>query len=266
VIGISSLQAAIIDFRLESLATLLDTVQAANPTDQKLRARYQKIQSIVGTSSTYQIQVDPSIIEKTQTAVSRSLKGRSPSDQTEQLGWATAIDLQSFAYARKVETGAITPVTPRQIANTGGYLINSPVSLDNANVLYIQGEHSWIALGPGGGQFILNQSNVVFDKIDFLGSVSVSAIELVGDRSSALVRDSIMENVTQNLERITWVDVRFEKSRIHYKEGAPLRLRNVSFKDCDLSQVGGFLGPVNYELEKRIKEAQGEPITFIYEP
>jgi len=122
------------------------------------------------------------------------------------------------------------------------------------------------ALGPGGGQFILNQSNVVFDKIDFLGSVSVSAIELVGDRSSALVRDSIMENVTQNLERITWVDVRFEKSRIHYKEGAPLRLRNVSFKDCDLSQVGGFLGPVNYELEKRIKEAQGEPITFIYEP
>src|SRR5260370_4944430 len=235
-IGISRIQAAIVDFRLKSFAAFLDTVQAANLSDQQLRDRYKKIQSVVEVSSANQIPVDPALLQMTQTAISSSLKKRSPSEQTKQLGWTTSIELESLAYTRKVQTGAIIPVPARQIANTGGYLINSPVSIDNGSI-YVQGEHSWFALGPGGGQFVLNQSTVVFDKIDFLGFFSEPAIKLVGDRSNALVRDSIMQNLVQPLDRITWIDVSFANSRPLYAEGAPLRLRNVSFKDSELSHL-----------------------------
>jgi hypothetical protein len=265
-IDVPKMQAAMIDFRLKTFATFLNTVQAANLSEQQLRDRYKKIESIAAVASTNQIPVDPNVLQKAQTAISTSLRQRSPSEQTKQLGWTTSIDLESLAYARMVQTGAITPVSLRQIANVG-YVMNSPLFIDNRNI-NVLGDHSLIALGPGGGQFILNQSTVVFDKIDFQGSVSVPAIELVGNRSNAIVRDSIMKLVTQYLERITWVDVRFENSRILYTEGAPLRLSNVSFKDCDLSHLGfpPAWGPVSEELKKRIEEANGQPITFVYEP
>lgn len=273
-INIPELQAAIIDLKLKSFATSLDTVKAANLSDNQLRSRYQRIESIVGTSSTNQIPVDPNLLQQTQTAVSRSLKAGSLSEQTKQLGWATTMDLESLFYTRKVETGEISPIPARQIANTGGYVINSTVVLDKGNP-YIRGDHSWFALGPGGGSFAIKQSNVVFDGVDFLGFTALSPINLLDDRSSALVRDSILKNVTQYLDRIAWVDVRFENSRLLYTEGAPLRLRNVSFKSCDLSlsqlhfppDIGPPpAGPVGSELQKRIREADGKPITFTYEP
>jgi hypothetical protein len=70
-----------------------------------------------------------------------------------------------------------------------------------------------------------------------------------------------MKHVIQSLDRITWVNVRFENSLIPYL-GGPLTLRNVSFNDCSL-ELGN---PVAFELSKRIEEAQGKPITFVYEP
>jgi len=267
VIGTSGILAAVVDFRLKSFATFLSAVQAANITDEQLRARYQKIEFVVSTSSANRIPVDPVALRMAQTAISRSLKEHSVSDQTKQLGWATAIDLQSLTYRREVETGATKPVTPREIANSGGYLINSPLRFDKGD-LYIRGDHSWLMLGPGGGEIVIENSSVVFDKVDFRSVTAQPAILLVGDRSNAFVRDSIMEGVIQSLERVTWVDVRFENSRILYTEGAPLRLRNVSFKNCDLSRLSfpWVSGPVSSELIKRIMEANGQPITFIYEP
>jgi hypothetical protein len=266
-VDISRMQAAIVDFRLRSLAAFLDTVQAANLSDQEIRDRYRKIESVVSASSKNQIPVDPRVLQTAQTAIRSSLKERSPSEQTKQLGWTTSIDLESLAFTRGVQTGAITSATPRQIANTGGSILNSPVFINNRNIAIV-GQHSWFALGPGGGQFALNQSSVVFDKVDFIGATSVPAIELLGDHSNAIVRDSIMKFVTQYLDRITWIDVRFENSRILYTEGSALRLRNVSFLNCDLSHIGvpPAWGPVSQELERRITEANGQPITFIYEP
>jgi hypothetical protein len=263
-IDIPKMQAAIVDFRIKSFAAFLDTVQAANLSDAEIRDRYKKIDSVVSVSSKNKIPVDPKVLQDAQTAIASSLK-RSPSEQTKQLGWTTSIDLESLTYTRMVQTGAITPA--RQIASTGGYMLNSPFRISKGPIS-LEGDHSWFALGTGGGQIIVDQTTVVVDKIDFLGFTSLDAIELVGDRSNALVRDSIMKNVTQHLDRITWIDVRFENSRVLYTEGALLRLRNVSFIDCDLSHMGvpPAWGPVSQELEKRIREANGHPMTFIYEP
>jgi len=258
-VGIPRLQAEIIDLRLVFLATRMATVHAAPLSDYQLQTRLHEIKSIVETTSRNRIPVDPVLLMRTQSALSSNLKTRPLSDQTKQMGFTTAIDLQSLAYTRQVQTGAISP---RQIANTGGYMIGSPVAIDKESV-YFQGQHSWFALAPSGGQFVVSQSNVVFDSIDFQGFLSRSAIELKGDNSSVLVRDSILDTVTQNLDKITWVDVRFEKSRILYR-GGPLKLRNVSFKDCDLSHLGN--GSVNVELARRITNAAGQPLTFVYEP
>jgi hypothetical protein len=261
------LQALVVDHKLRSFISFFSTVQAANLPDEEIEERYQKLDSILARSASGQVPVDPSILQKAQYSIISSLKTRPVSNQTKQIGWTTAIDLELFAYARKAETGEINRVTPRQIANAGGYLINSPLVFDKGDV-YIQGDHSWIFLGVGGGQIIIDGVTVVFDKIDFEASTpGQPAIELGNDRSGALVRDSIMKNVTQYLERITWVDVRFENSRTLYKEGAPLRLRNVSFVDCDLSHLQmPFGGPIASELVKRIEDAHGQPIPFIYEP
>jgi hypothetical protein len=70
----------------------------------------------------------------------------------------------------------------------------------------------------------------------------------------------------QALDRITWVNVLFENSRLSYTEGQPLRLRNVSFKNCDTSHIGMMGGEINLKLAKAIEESNGRPITFVYEP
>jgi len=266
-VDIPKMQAGIADFRLKSFTTFLDTVQAANLPEVQIRDRYKRIQSIVSASSANQIPVDFAVLQGAQRAVSSSLKTRSLSEQTEQLGLTTSIDLGSLAYTRQVQTGAIVPIAPRQIANSGGLMLASPVFLRND--IYVRGEHSWIALAPSGGQFVVEQSTVVFDKIDFLGSyITGTPILLAGERANAMVRDSIIQAADEPLDRITWVDVRFEASRIRYTEGAPLRLRNVSFKGCDLTPIGvpPAWGPISNRLKQRINEADGQPITFVYEP
>ncbi len=263
-IDVPKIQATIINLRLSAFAMFLDKVQAATLPESQLRDRYKKIDSIVSVSSKNQIPIDPALLQKTQNAVTTSLKERSTSEQTRQLGWTTSIDLESLAYTRKVQTGAITPASPREMSNTGGYMFNSIINVNNRNVAFV-GDYSWIALAPGA-EFALHQSNVVFDRIDFLGISDGPAIGLVDDLSTAMVRDSILQNVGQGLDRITWVDVRFKSSRIYYYGGA-LRLRNVSFVGCDLSHLGLPWGnPVSFELKKRIEEAKGQPVTFIYEP
>jgi hypothetical protein len=265
-VGIPGIQAAIIDLRLKSFATFLGAVQAATNSDELLRTRYQKIASVVSTSAANRIPVDPIALRKAQTAISRSLKDRSVSEQTKQLGWATAIDLQSLTYSRDVEIGVTKPVTPREIAHSGGYVINSTLNFDKGD-LYILGNHSSLVLGPGG-EIAIEKGTIVFDKIDFLSITTQPGILVIGDQSNAFVRDSIVRGLIQNVERITWVDVRFENSQILYREGAPLKLRRVGFKDCDLSRLNipPAWGPISSELKKRIEEARGEPITFIYEP
>lgn len=262
--GIPRMQAAIIDLRLELLTSRLPVYAAYRPPDQQLQTHVQTINSIVETSSRNQIPVDPNLLAKTETVLSNELRAPTLSANTKQAGWTASIDLQSLLYTRMAQTGAISTITPREIFKGPAYFFTSVVSIDD-NTLYIKGEHSVFTIGGYG--FVIKQSTVVFDSIDFVGAVSQSVITVIDDRSTVLVRDSIMKDVTQDLDRITWVDVRFENSRVLYR-GGPLRLRNVTFKDCDLSNLELGLGMVlrNPELVASITRLSGKPITFTYEP
>lgn len=262
--NIPELQAQIAGFRLKSLVQFLDTIQAADLSDDQIRNRYQRIGSIVDKSSKEEIPLDTKVLQSTQSAIQLSLKEPSLSNQTRQLGLTTSIDVESLSNNRMIQTGAIVPIradsiAPRQIANRG-YMIASPVSWEGKN-LYLRGEHSVLFLAPGDGYFFLMNSKIVFDSLDFEGSGASAAI--ISVNSDIFVHDSILQNVGQLLDGITWADVRFESSQLSYA-GGPLRLRNVTFKDCVLSPPP--LGTIPQQLIDRITEAKDQPITFVYEP
>ena len=136
-------------------------------------------------------------------------------------------------------------------------MFNSFVQLDH-NV-HFQGEHSAFFVNDAIG---IKGASVTFDKIDFKGNWI--PLVLMDDRANALVSDSIFQAGAQVIDRVTWVNVRFEKTRIFYNEG-PLRLRNVSFDDCDLRDLEPPFH-IEQELLKRIREAHGQPLTYVYEP
>jgi len=252
-IDVPTLQASLAGFTLRRIASQLDSVQAASLSPEQLQARFQRIESIVANSSANQIPVDSATLKRTQSTLAHYLARRPLPSQTNQAGWGAAIDLQSFALKRDVQTGQ---VIPRQIDKVG-YVFNSFVQLDH-NV-HFQGEHSAFFVNDAIG---IKGASVTFDKIDFKGNWI--PLVLMDDRANALVSDSIFQAGAQVIDRVTWVNVRFEKTRIFYNEG-PLRLRNVSFDDCDLRDLEPPFH-IEQELLKRIREAHGQPLTYVYEP
>jgi hypothetical protein len=259
VAGISMLQAALVESKLHSLTSFFDSVQASNVSEEDLRARYVKTERVINASLKQDIPVDSGILKNTQQAIHHSLGVARLSDGTKQLGEVTAIDLHSFSITREVREGKITP----QYAET---LNNSSEFRRQAH--YVQGSYTgqtWLILAPGGQ--IGPARDLILDHVNIRGIVPVEALVVSGERPNVVVRSASFENVTQFLDQITWVDMTFEASRIRYTEGAPLRLRNVSFKNCDLSGLHtppGW-GPVSAELEHRIEQADGRPITFVFE-
>jgi hypothetical protein len=261
--GIPRIQAAIMDFRLERFTASSTVYAAYQPPDQQLQNHVRTINSVVDTSSRNQIPVDPNLLVKARTVLLTDLSAPTLSAQTKQAGWTAAIDLESFAYTRQAQTGAITTVTPRDISTGDSYFFNGVTPIDNKSI-YVKGDHSVFTVR---GQFFINQSIVIFDSIDFVGSMSQDIFVVRGDSSRVFVRDSIIKNVIQNLDHITWVDVQFENSQLLYR-GGPLRLRNVTFTNCDLSKLDFSLGILlkNPALVASITKASGQPVNFNYEP
>lgn len=257
--GISTLQAMLVESKLESLTSFFDSVQASNVSEDDLRARYRKTERVTNASLRQDVPVDPSILKNTQQAIRHSLGVARLSDGTKQLGEATAIDLYSFSITRDVQEGKIAPQYAGTLNMSSEFRGQAP---------YVQGSYtgqSWFILGPGGR--IGPTSNLILDHVNVRGMVPVEALVVSGERPNVVVRSAVFENVTQFLDQVTWVDMTFEASRIRYREGAPLRLRNVSFKNCDLSGLHtppGW-GPVSAELEQRIEQADGRPMTFVFE-
>jgi len=252
-IDVPHLQASLADFGLARIAAQIDSVQAANLSPEQLQARFRRVGTIVAVSSANQIPVDSGTLKMTQSALSRYLMHRPLPGETNQAGWAAAIDLQVLALKRDVQTGLLLPRTlPKE-----GYVFNSRVEIDRD--LALQGEHSTLVVND---QIGIKGASVSFDKIDF--KANWNPLVLMDDRSRALVNDSTFRGGTQVLDRIIWVNVRFKNAMILYNEG-PLRLRNVSFTDCDLRNLDMPFHR-DQELLRRIREANGRPLTYVYDP
>jgi hypothetical protein len=246
------LQALSVNFKLNLLTTQLDVVSAATISDSQLQDRFKTIQSTVNSLSS-QVPVNPNDLLKTQTAILRVLKTHPSSEQTKEAGWGAAVDLNLLA-ARRL-------VGPRTESPPAGYHMNSPVTLKNANLTILGGPSTFYL----GESVIVEQSTVIFDKVDFIGTGASDAIVVLGQGSHVLVQDSIVKNIRQRVDGIVWNDVRFENVSLDYVDG-PIRMHNVTFRECDVFRL--ITSQATGELANRITaaEASGEPITYAYDP
>jgi hypothetical protein len=254
---VSKVQASIVDFRLSNVDKTVErafTIQSPEQADMELRKKFQKIQSIVDTSYRYQVDVDPNTLSKTEAGIRKSVKQKSLSPQTKQAGLVASAGLADLAALKVTEGNTETKAY---------YVFNTVLDISNTKIRFL-GNHSAFLLGD---YIIIRNSTVVFDGIDLkVGKPFMEAIAL-DSNSKVIVRNSIVENLDQTLDGITWINVQFQHSMVKVK-GGPVTLINVSFKDCDLRWLppsGSLGGPIGLELRQKINEANGQPITFAFE-
>jgi hypothetical protein len=251
---VSIVQASVVDLRLaavdEPVAPAF-TLQYPSQTEARLRARFQKIQSIADISYRYKVPINTSRLSKTEAMIRAALRQPALSDQTKQAGLIASAKIGELAALRTTEANPIARPS---------YVINTNVELSDGSAHFV-GDHSLITFGDG--EIYIRRSTVVFDGVDFRGEQPFKEGLLVLDTDShVIVRDSTVENLDQTLDGITWINVQFDHSMIKLN-GGPFTLVNVAFKDCDLRWL--MLSPVGFDLETRIAKANGQPISFASE-
>jgi uncharacterized membrane protein YidH (DUF202 family) len=250
--NVTKLQAAMVNLKLDFLTAQLDVVSAANIPDSKLRDRFEAIQSIVN-SIPPGVTVKPANLYRTQTAILGALKARPVSEQTKEAGWSAAVDLDLFAAKRLA--GPRIESAPTQ------YALNSNLIIKDQNVTLLGGPATLLL----GASIIVQQSTVIFKKLDFVGDGASEAIVVMGDNSHVIVEDAIVKNIPQRIDRIVWHEVRFENVSLDYG-GGPIRMQNVTLKNCNVLGLLGHHAPL--ELVKKIEAADkaGDSITYAYDP
>ena len=245
------LRGAIVNLKLDFLTAQLDVVSASNlPSDTQLRQRFQEIESTVNSVSP-DVPVTPGSLSKTQAAILRVLKQRQLSEQTKEAGWGAAVNLDLFATRRLVG--------PRTEASPTGYHINSTLEMKNENITLLGGPSTFYL----GESILIENSTLIFDKLDLVGDGAGEAL-VVLDNSRVLVQDAILKNVPQRVDRIVWNNVLFDSVLLGYG-GGPIRMQNVTFKNCNLL---GLLGHAPLEFVNKIDAAEktGDSITYAYDP
>jgi hypothetical protein len=162
-----------------------------------------------------------------------------------------------IASAKLVDLSALRRTEPNTEQRLS-YVINSPLLISDTSIRW-KGDHSTLTFGDA---LLIRNSTVVFDGINFRSERPFrEALYLQDAASTIIVRDSTIENLDQTLDRVTWVNVRFQHSMIKLR-GGPFALINVSFTDCDLRWLNG---QVESDLRNRITAANGQPVTFAFE-
>jgi hypothetical protein len=245
------LQGIVVNLKLAFLTARIDAVSAATISDSELRNELKKIQSTVN-SIPPGVVVKPSNLARTQKAILEVLKTHPSSEQTKEVGWGTAVDLDLYDSKQLA--------SPRVESPPVGYPINSLLELKNANVTFAGGPSAFYL----GESILVERSTLIFDKIDFIGVGAFEGITIVGDDSHVLVQDSIVKNVFQRIDRIVWSNVHFENVSLAYGDG-PIRMQNVTFKNCNAIRL---VTQAAVELANKVEVAQktGESVTYAYDP
>jgi len=81
-VSISTVQAAIINQRLESAARSVEPDKAAKLPDKQLETRFRKISAIANASITYKIPANPELMNKAQISIEETLRAANPRSQS----------------------------------------------------------------------------------------------------------------------------------------------------------------------------------------
>jgi len=230
-----------------------------NPQEKeaRLRSQFNKLTSLANVSYRYQIPVKQQTLASSTMQVRNALSRPGLSQDTKEAAWAAYGSLSGLAAAQET-------LNNKKPVERSGFVINSPLVLQNQKVGLV-GQRSALLLNA---EIFIENSVVTFDGIDLLASQPFFEGFEVGPHSSVVVRNSRVENLGQTLDGVTWINVEFHHSMIQMK-GGPFTLVSVRFVDCDLRWLhptGPEGGEAGLELRQRITEANGQPITFAYQP
>ncbi len=124
----------------------------------------------------------------------------------------------------------------------------------------IVGRDSTLFFGPTGA-LVVGDAPIAFSGVNFTASwKQVTPLIIRGKPINTLVENAKLDNVTQPIENVIWMNVDFVNSVVAYS-GGPVFLENVRFKDCTFQFRPG---PSAAELKDRITKADGGPITYAY--
>jgi hypothetical protein len=236
---IVKIQAAVLEARIERVGqpdSVANSFQNPEQTLAKVQESSRKLSAIADVSNRYKIPVDTAKLNTT--------------DQHLQ---SAAGHLKS-QIATEATSGNTRDVPP------SGYVINSALDLTNQRVRFV-GAGSDLILSD---IIIIKDSTVVFDGINLRARQPYFEAINVGAGSSVVIQNGSVENLSQTLDRVIWINVQFRNSMIKVG-GAPFSLVHVSFRDCDLRWLEGQGGQVGSVLLKKIREANGGPITFTFD-
>jgi hypothetical protein len=201
------------------------------------------------------IEISPTLSRKVQWQIEDGIASKRLSEDARPSAFKTLISLKTY------ETFGIGPSAVFSLGKTGSAQAAAEELRNSTGqqVLRVQGEDTALYFGEGGS-FGVGMRPIAFEGLNFIGSSKYSTpLSVNGDATTTLVKNGKLENVTQPLDRIVWINVNFENSNILYT-GGPVFLQNVRFTDCEFQ----FRQDANsIELYNQILKAAGAPITYV---
>ena len=261
-LSVSTVQAAIVNQRLERAAASIEPDKAARLPSNQLKVRFQRIASIANTSTQYKISASPDLVEKLKNNLQATLRSVNPGEDVRRSGVAAFINLIAYARFNNVLIAVNAPTVLLPHGETGNSLI-SQVPLKNGAIWW-QGSaqgNTIIALpDPSlGAVFPVSHSSVVFNAVNFNALGMRRAFIGTDNESQVVVMNATIEGATQKLDAIVWLKIKFKNSQIIYG-GGPLYLADVIFENCQF-QFGS--DPESQKVLAQIKAAGNQPVTLV---
>jgi hypothetical protein len=260
-VSISTVQAAIVNQRLERATVSIESDKTVKLPDEQLETRFRKISSIVSTSLVYKIPANPEVVANMQTNLQATLNVIQPRDKEVRNSGVSAF-VAVVAYAR-VNNLLLTVNVPTVLLGHGqtGNMMISQVPLKNGA--------AWWQASPEGNAifaipradlqpvFPISNSTVVFNGINFRGF----GRPFIGTdkKSQVIVSNATIEGARQVLDSVVWLNVKFRGSEITYN-GGPLYLGNVTLENC---QFRSGTNPESQKVIEEIKKAGSEAVNLV---
>src|SRR5579859_57767 len=261
-LGVSRVQAAIVNQRLESAASSVEPDKATGLSNNQLRTRFQKIASIASTSMQYKISANPDLVAKVTNNLEETLRSVNPGEDVRRSGVSAFVALVAYAHANNVLLAVNVPTILLPHGETGNSMI-SQVPLKNGAVWWqgsSQGNTIIAIPEPSlGAVFPVSHSSVVFNAVNFNAFGMRRAFVETDSESQVVIMNATIEGAAQKLDAVVWLNIKFKNSQIIYN-GGPLYLGDVAFENCQL-QVGS--DPESQKALAQIKTAGNQPVTLV---
>jgi len=261
-LSVSTVQAAIVNQRLEMAASSVEPDKAARLPSNQLQSRFQKIASIANTSIGYKIPASPALVEKVRNNLQATLRSVYPSEDVRRSGIAAFINLVAYARFNSVLIAINVPTVFLSHGETGNSLI-SQVPLKNGAIWWqgsAEGNTIFAMPNPSSEPvFPVSHSSVVFNAVNFNAFGMGRPFVGTDNESQVVVMNATIEGATQKLDAIVWLKIKFKNSRIIYA-GGPLYLGDATFENCQF-QFG--TDSESQKVLAQIKAAGNQPVTLV---